>query len=199
MDRQAAGHGAADIVVMAEHLAEADQPALVEDRDGGAEVGHMPDAAGAVVGIVPEEDIAFVDVVRAEIVEHRLHQGGVGAPGELAAPGIEEGDAVVVLVADHGRARGALDRRLDLELRRADGAGNDLELDRPQGRRRVPLRHPTFSITRVPKRSQATRQAAGTTTVEPYSSTMSGPSSGAPGAIASRCQIGQSIQPLPRQ
>ena len=147
---QAARHRAADIVVMAEDLAEADQPALVEDRDRGAEIWHVPDAAGAVVGVVPEEDIAVLDIVGAEVVEHRLHQRRVGAPGELAALRVEERDAVVVLIADHGRARGALHRRLDLELRRADGAGDDLELDRPQGSRCIPLRHRTFSMTRLP-------------------------------------------------
>ena len=67
VDGQAAGHRAADIVVMAEDLAEADQPLAVEDRHRGAEVGDMADAAAGIVGIVPEEDVARLDVV-AEIL-----------------------------------------------------------------------------------------------------------------------------------
>ena len=63
MDGQAAGHRAADVVVMAEDLAEADQPLAVEDRHGGAEIGHVADAAAGIVGIVPEEDVAGLDVV----------------------------------------------------------------------------------------------------------------------------------------
>ena len=36
------GHGAADVVVVTEGLDERDDLALVEDRDGDAEVGRWP-------------------------------------------------------------------------------------------------------------------------------------------------------------
>jgi hypothetical protein len=52
----------------------------------------------------------------AEIFEHRLDDRRIGAAGQLAAFGVEQRDPVVVLVADHRRARCALDRGLDLEL-----------------------------------------------------------------------------------
>ena len=172
--------------MMTEHLAEADQPAPVEDRDRRAQVRYVSDTAGTVVGIVPEEDIALVNVVRSEIIENRLDEGGVGASGEFTAPGVEQGDAVVVLVPNHRRTRGALDRRLDFKLRGADGAGNDLELDRSQGRCLIRLRHCGFSMTRLPNRSQAIRHVTGTTMVEPYSSTINGPLNRTPGFRASR-------------
>ena len=153
--RQAAGGRPADIVVMAEHLAEADQPVAVEDRQRGAQVGDMADAARAVVGVVPEEDIPGMDVAGVEILEHRLDHRRIGAPGELSAPGVEQGDAVVVLVADHRRARGPFDRRLDLQLGGADRPADDFELDRPQCRLVAApaargCRHACFSSTRLP-------------------------------------------------
>ena len=64
--------------------------------------------------------------------EDRLDDRRIGAPGELAPLGVEQRHAIVVLVADHRRARGALDRRLDLELGGADGAVDDFELDRAE-------------------------------------------------------------------
>ena len=200
MDGQAAGHRAADIVVVAEDLGEADQPSLVEDRQGGAEIGDVADAARRVVGVVPEEHVARVDVVFPEILEHRLDQRRIGPPGELAPPGVEQRDPVVVLVADHRRARGALDGGLDLELGRADGAGDDLELDRPE----LPgllagLAHEDFSRMRLPYPSTVSCQLSGTTVVDPYSSTIAGPASDAPTPRSPRRQMPQSIQPLSRQ
>ena len=151
MHGQAPGHRPADIVVVAEDLGETDQPAVMEDRQGRAEIGDVADAARRVVGVVPEEDIAGLDVVGAEILEHRLDQGRIGAPGELAPPGVEQGDPVVVLVADHRRTRRALDGGLDLELGGADGAGDNLQLDRPELAGRVPsFAHGDFSRMRLP-------------------------------------------------
>ena len=91
----------------------------------------MADAAAGIVGVVPEEDVARLDVV-AEILEHRLDDRRIGTAGELAPLRVEQRDAIVVLVADHRRARGALHRRLDLQLGRADRAVDHLELDRPE-------------------------------------------------------------------
>src|SRR5262249_45546570 len=45
VDRPASRHRAADVVVMAKHLAESDQPLANENRNGGAQVGHVADAA----------------------------------------------------------------------------------------------------------------------------------------------------------
>ena len=200
VDGQAARHRAAYVVVMAEDLGEADQPSLVEDRQGGAEVRDVADAARGVVGVVPEEHVPGFDVVFPEILEHRLDQRRVGPPGELAPLGVEQGDPVVVLVADHRRPRGAFDRRLDFELGRADGAGDDLELDRPELPGLVPgLAHEDFSRMRLPYRSTVDRQVSGTTVVDPYSSTMAGPVTDPPTPRSPRRQMPQSIQPVARQ
>ena len=151
--RQAAGDRAAYVVVVPKNLAEPDQPVAVEDGDGRAEIGNVADPAGAVVGIVPEKDVAGVDVALVEVLEDRLDQGRIRPPGQLAPLRIEERDAVVVLVPDHRRARGSLDRRLDLELGGADRTGNDLELDRAERRSCVLGRdcaHASFSRMRLP-------------------------------------------------
>lgn len=154
MHRQAARHRATDIVMVTEDLAEADQPVAEEDRHGGAEIGDVADAAAGIVGVVPEEDVARLDVV-AEILEYRLDDRRVGAAGELPALGVEQRHAIVVLVADHRRAGGALHRRLDLEFGGADRAVDDFELDRPEPglvRRLVQhhARSPVFSTMRLP-------------------------------------------------
>ena len=76
-NRQASGHHASDVVVMAEHLAETDQAVTVEYGHGSAQVRDMPDAAARVVGVVPEEDIPRVNVAFVEVLEHRFDQRGV--------------------------------------------------------------------------------------------------------------------------
>ena len=130
---KAAGNGAADVVMVSEHLAEADQPLVVEYRNGGAQIGDMPDAAARIVRIVPEEHVSRMDIVGAEIFEHRLDNRRIGAAGQLAPLGVEQRDPIVVLIADHRRAGGSLDRGLDLELGGADGSVDDFELDRTEG------------------------------------------------------------------
>ena len=140
--------------MVAEDLAEADQPLAEEDRHRGAEVRHVADAAAGIVGVVPEEDVARLDVV-AEIQEHRLDDRRIGAAGELPPLGVEQGDAIVVLVADHRRARGALDRRLDLEFGGADRAVDHFELDRAElaavgALSSIESPHPVFSTMRLP-------------------------------------------------
>ena len=74
--------------MMAEYLTEADQTLADEDRDSGAKIGHVADAAARIVGIVPEEHVAGMNVVGAEIFEHRLDDCRIGAAGELAAFGV---------------------------------------------------------------------------------------------------------------
>ena len=132
MDGKASGYRAADVVMMAEYLTEADQTLADEDRDSGAKIGHVADAAARIVGIIPEEHVPGMNVVGAEIFEHRLDDRRIGAAGELAASGVEQRDPVVVLVADHRRARRALDRGLDLELGGPNGAVDDFQLDRAE-------------------------------------------------------------------
>ncbi len=45
------------------------------------------------------------------------------------AVGIEQGGVEILLLADEGADRGALQQRVHLRLRRADGAADDLQLD----------------------------------------------------------------------
>ena len=157
VDGETAGHHAADVVVVAEDLAEPHEAFAEEDRQRGTQVGRVPGAAGAVVGVVPEEDVAGVDVLEAEVLEDGLHDGGVGATGELTAVGVEDGDAVVVLVADHGGTGRALDGGFDLQLGGTDRARDHLQLDRslPSWQRRHAMR----SSVRMPCGSACRVQA----------------------------------------
>ena len=130
--------------MMAEYLTEADQTLADEDRDSGAKIGHVTDAAARIVGIIPEEHVAGMNVVGAEIFEHRLDDRRIGAAGELAASGVEQRDAIIVLVADHRRTRRALDRGLDLELGGANGAVDDFKLDRAEHAAGRGMQHRVF-------------------------------------------------------
>ena len=167
LDRQAPGNHATDIVVVAEHLGEADQAVALEDGHCGAQIGDVADAAAAVVRVVPEEHIARVDVVGVEVLEDRFDERRIGPAGELSPTGVEQCDAIVVLVADHRRPGCALDGGFDLEFGRADRACDHLEFNRPEGPR---LRaHCVASIRMFPCSSTAAVQPGGTTIVEPYS------------------------------
>ena len=73
--RHRAGHGAADVVVVAEGLDERDDLALAEDRHGDAEVGQVADAALGAVDVVVEEDVALA---------HLRRSGSRGRPGARA-------------------------------------------------------------------------------------------------------------------
>src|SRR5207253_10546011 len=84
---------------------------------------------------------------------------------------------------DHGRAGGALYRRLHLGLDRGQGAFDDLKDDR------VDLdtpRHRRLRSTRLPRSSTSTSKELCTTVVEPYSSITAGPSTRKPAGSSSR-------------
>jgi hypothetical protein len=124
--RHRAGHHPADVVVMAEGLDEGHHLALVEHRDGDAQVRQVPDAALRQVDVVVEVDVARPHRREREIAHHRMHERRVRAPGELAQPPVVDPGPEVVLVADHRRARGAPDRLLHLGLDRRQRALHDL-------------------------------------------------------------------------
>ena len=128
--RHRAGHGAADVVVVAEGLHEGDDLALVEDRHGDAQVGQVADAALRLVDVVVEEDVALAHLGEREVAHDRVHERGVGAAGELAQLAVVDAGAEVVRVADHRGARGAGDGGLDLHLDARQGALDDLDEDR---------------------------------------------------------------------
>ena len=120
--RAVAGHrawyAAADVVVVAEGLHEGDDLAVVVDGHGDAQVGQVPDPALGLVDVVVEEDVAGLDGRDREIAHDRLYQGRVRPSGQLAAVPVVDASAKVARLTDHRRARGPLDRRLDLRLRR---------------------------------------------------------------------------------
>ena len=131
--RHRAGHGAADVVVVAEGLHERDDLALVEDRHGDAQVGQVADAALRLVDVVVEEDVALAHLGQREVAHDRVHERGVRAAGELAQLAVVDAGAEVVRVADHRAAAGAGDGGLDLHLDARQGALDDLDEDRVDG------------------------------------------------------------------
>ena len=113
-----AWYAAADVVVVAEGLHEGDDLAVVVDGHGDAQVRQVPDPALGLVDVVVEEDVAGLDGRDREIAHDRLYQGRVRPSGQLAAVPVVDASAKVARLTDHRRARGPLDRRLDLRLRR---------------------------------------------------------------------------------
>ncbi len=128
--RHRARHAPADVVVMAEGLDVGDHLAVVEHRNGAAEVGQMPDAALGEIGVVHQEDVARPHGLGRKVAHHRVRHRRIGASGQLAAMAVEQADPVVVRLADHRRARGALDGVFDLGLDRVQRAFDDLQHDR---------------------------------------------------------------------
>ena len=179
MGRHRAGHHAADVVVVAEGLDEGDHPAPVEDGHGRRQVGQVSHRSFRQVDIVVVENVAFPHHLQREVANHRLHHRAVGPAGQLAAASVVDAGPVVVLVADHRRARGPLDRRLHLGLDRGQGALDDLEEDGVDGgdHRRS---------TRLPKPSTSKPKPLSTTVVDPYSSTIAGPPPRKPAGNSSR-------------
>ncbi len=177
--RHRAGHHAADVVVVAEGLDEGDHPSLVEDGHRRGEVGQVADRALREVDVVVIEDVALPHRREREVADDGLDHRAVGAAGQLPAAGVVDAGPVVVLVADHGRARGPLDRRLHLRLDRGQGALDDLQhygIDRGDHRR----------STRLAKRSTSKLKPLSTTVVEPYSSMIAGPSALNPAGRSAR-------------
>jgi hypothetical protein len=124
-----ARHAPADIVVMAEGLDIGHHLAPMEHRHGAAEVGQMADRALAEIGVVHQKDVARLHGLGREVAHYRVRHRRIGAAGELAAIAVEQADAIVVRLADHRRARGALDGVFDLGLDRVERALDDLQHD----------------------------------------------------------------------
>ncbi len=125
-----AGYGATDVVVVAEGLDERDDLAVAEDRHGDAEVGQVPDAALGAVDVVVEEDVAGLHLLDREVAGDRVHEGGVGAAGELAQQPVVDAGPEVVGVTDHRAAAGAADGGLDLHLDARQRTLDDLDQHR---------------------------------------------------------------------
>ena len=127
--RHRARHAPADIIVMAKGLDVGDDIALMEYRHRAAQVGQVPDRAFGEIRVVHQEHVAGRHGVRRKIAHHGIGHGRVGAAGELAAIAVEQADAVIVGLADHWRARRALDGVFDFRLDGIERALNDLQDD----------------------------------------------------------------------
>jgi hypothetical protein len=125
--------------VVAEGLDEGDDLAIVKHRHRAAEVGQMADAALGQIRVVHQEDVARPHGLGREVAHHRVWHGRIGSSRELAAMTIEQADAVVVRLADHRAARGALDSVFDLRLDGIERALDDLQHDRVDVARRAGL------------------------------------------------------------
>ncbi len=119
--------------MVTEGLHEGDHLALVEDRDGHAEVGQVADAALGLVDVVVEEDVPFLHLGEREVARHRVDERRVGPTGELAQLPVVDAGAEVVGIADHRGAAGPPDGRLHLHLDAGEGALDDLDEDRVDG------------------------------------------------------------------
>src|SRR5215472_8917491 len=90
----------------------------------------MTDSPLGAVDVVVKEDVAGPHCLQREVAHDGLDERGVRAARELAAAAVVDAGAEVARLADHGRARRALDRGLDLRLDGGEGALDDLEDDR---------------------------------------------------------------------
>ena len=206
--RHRARHPAADVVVMAERLDVGHHLAAMKHRHGAAQVRQMADAAFGQIRVVHQEHVARPHRLGRKVAHHRIGHRRIGAAGQLAAIAVEQADAVVVRLADHRAARGALDGVFDLGLDRVERALDDLQHDRVDRLRRALRRdrpgvlglrgaggrvHRLTSAGRrldrtisTPCGSTSRYWPGKTTVVEPNSSTTAGPSSRKPGSSAAR-------------
>src|SRR5262249_4549060 len=179
-----AWHRPADVVVVPEDLHERDDVVLVEDGERDAEVRQVADPALGAVYVVVEVDVARPHGGEREVAHDRLHERGIGAPGELSASPVVDAGPEVASVADHRRARGALDGSLDLGLDRGEHALDDLQHDGIGALDdhdlvagcAVSTEHDktpdSLVRSRLPKRSTSVLSPGNTTVVAPYSSTI---------------------------
>ena len=204
--RHRARHAPADVVMVSERLDVGDDLAVMEHRHRAAEVRQMADAALGEIGVVHQEHVAGTHGLGGKIAHHGIRHRRIGAAGELAAVAVEQADAVVVGLADHRAAGGALDRVFDLGLDRVERAFDDLQHDRVDRRVVAPLRrrprlrrsglllnihHVALGAfadrtTRMPCGSTSASWPGNTTVVDPNSSITAGPASRNPAGNAAR-------------
>ena len=125
--RQAARHLAADIRHVAEHGGPGDDPAVDIDRHHGQPVVQMADRAVAGVGIVGEEDVAFLDLAVIALLE--APEEGAELADDHFALGVGDHRESVVLLPDAGRHRGAEQHGVHLRARVAHRVLDDVEGD----------------------------------------------------------------------
>ena len=129
-----AGIGAADVEHVRRRAGEADQLALVEDRDHDR---HVRRVRGAAVGVVVEDDVALVDVVaedRDHVLDdlrHRAHEHRRRVRlGQLVALRVEDAGAEVLGLADDRRVGHAVEDAGHLLGDGGEGAADHAHEDR---------------------------------------------------------------------
>ena len=121
-------HLAADIDHMAKDRGEADQYLLVEDRHHHAPVVVVRNRAFACVGIVPDENVAFV-YIPFELLDDGWNIGAE-LPDDHLAAFVAYHREFVVLLANNRRQRDADDDPVHLEACVLQGILDDVERDR---------------------------------------------------------------------
>ena len=121
---------------MPEGLNERDHLAVVKHRNRAAQIRQMTDAALGEVGVVHQKHVARPHGGDRKIAHDRVWHRGIRTTGQLAAMTVEQADAVIMRFTDHGAARRALDRVLDLGFDGIQRAFDDLQHDRIDRRRR---------------------------------------------------------------
>ena len=128
----AARHRAADVHHVPEHRAEADQPAIEEDRDQHHPVVDVADGAAALVGVALQDDVARLQ--RERLLGQHLGHVGAELPDDHPALRVGDHRELVVLLADDRGHRGAEQHRVHLVARVAQGVLDQVEGDRIEGR-----------------------------------------------------------------
>ena len=128
VERHRARHLAADIDHVAEDRREAHQDALVEDRHHHAPVVVVRDGALAGIGIVPDEDVALVEVALELLNDCR--DVGAELADDHAAAGVADHRELVVLLADDRRERDADHDAVHLGARVLQRVLDDVQGDR---------------------------------------------------------------------
>ena len=181
-----------------------------EDRHRDAEVGQVADPALGAVDVVVEEDVALAHLLDREVAGDGVDERGVRAAGQLAQQPVVDARAEVVGVADHRAAAGARDGGLHLHLHAGQRALHDLDQHgvgaRPGVRGQRPERelggcapaHASLLVTmRLRYSSTRTSKPGWIGTVDPNSSTITGPVTLAPGAqVAARDDRGLDVPGL---
>ena len=114
---------------MPEGLNERDHLAVVKHRNRAAQIRQMTDAALGEVGVVHQKHVAGPHGRDRKIAHDRVRHRGIRAAGKLAAMTVEQPDPVIMRFADHGAARRALDRVLDLGFDGIQRTLDDLQHD----------------------------------------------------------------------
>ena len=141
----ASRHRAADVALVRDGAAEAEQRAVDEDRRDHRDVGRM--RAAALIGVIDQEGVAFGDGV-AEFREHRGAAGRKRADmqrqhdmlGDDLAVRVHQRAGGILGFAHDGGEAGAEQRVLHLLHDAGEARLDDFEVDRVRARSRIDVR-----------------------------------------------------------